>query len=89
MAPLGGGSQAPHGISEDGTWVTEQPERGTTAWGWVVRIGSFGMFVYIGVFRGSTVNFGIAFLAISAAALPIKELGIFLKSWRNKQDGGQ
>jgi hypothetical protein len=47
------------------------------------------MFVYIGVFRGSTVNFGIAFLAISAAALPIKELGIFLKSWRNKQDGGQ
>jgi hypothetical protein len=27
------------------------------------------------------VNFGIAFLAISAAALPLKEFANFLKSW--------
>jgi hypothetical protein len=45
------------------------------------------MFVYIGVFRGSAVNFGIAFLAITAAALPIRELGTFLRSWRDKQAG--
>jgi len=47
------------------------------------------MFIYIGVFRGSAVNFGIAFLSIAAASLPIKELGNFLKSWRDKQGGGQ
>ena len=64
--------------------MADQPDRGSTAWGWVVRIGSFGMFIYIGIFRGSTVNFGFAFLAIAAATLPIKELGTFLKSWRDK-----
>lgn len=65
--------------------MTELQERGSTVWGWVIKTVSFGVFVYIALFRGSEVNFGIAFLAISAATLPFREFGGFLRSWWGKR----
>jgi hypothetical protein len=60
-------------------------ERGDRAWSWVVKIGSFGVFVYATTFRGSEPSFGIAFLAIAAAVLPTAELRRVLRRWK---DGG-
>jgi len=69
--------------------VTEQGHRSEAAWGWVLRGTCLGVFVHQAVIREGAVNFGIAFLAISAAALPLKEFATFLKSWWSRRGAGE
>lgn len=61
--------------------------RGETVWGWVIRLTGLALFVDQAVIRDKDVNFGIAFLAISMAALPLHEFSMFLKSWWNRRGG--
>lgn len=61
--------------------------RGETVWGWVIRITGLVLFVDQAVIRDKDVNFGIAFLAISMAALPLHEFAMFLKSWWSRRGG--
>lgn len=58
---------------------------GETAWGWLIRGTGLLVFVHQAVIRDKDVNFGIAFLAISAAVFPIREFAGFLKSWWSKR----
>lgn len=45
-----------------------------------------GVFIHQAIIRHSNVNFGIAFLAMCAAALPLREFGGILRSWMNRKD---
>lgn len=61
-------------------------ERGDRAWSWVVKIGSFGVFVFAATGLGPEPNFGIMFLALAAAVMPTNELRRYIRNrWG---DGG-
>lgn len=66
--------------------MTERSDRGDTAWGWVVRGVSLGVFIYSAILS-KTPNFGIAFLAICGAAFPAKDFRAMLRSWRSRNGG--
>lgn len=68
--------------------MTDKPERGATLWGWAIRVMGAGVFIHQAIIRHSNVNFGIAFLAMCAAALPLREFGGVLRSWMNRKDPG-
>lgn len=71
--------------------MAERVDRGDTAWGWVVRGGSFVAFLFSAIvlpLKGQTPNFGVAFLAICGAAFPTKEFRALLRGWRNGRNGG-
>lgn len=61
--------------------------RGEAVWGWVIRVTGLVLFVDQAVIRDKEVNFGIAFLAISMAALPLHEFAMFLKAWWSRRGG--
>lgn len=68
------------------TEPVRERDRGDNAWGWIVRVGSFAVFVHAAILSESP-NFGIAFLAICGAAFPAKDFRAILRAWRSRNGG--
>lgn len=59
--------------------MTESQGSADRLWGWVVKVGAFGVFVYSTAIRDKSPDFAIALIAIAAAVLPINELRTMIK----------